>query len=423
MASILTYTAFLYPQMAWGSSNGTIQTTAEQTGGNEQVYLVAPSYPVATETKDDRIRWNGYASTTGTYMVVEDTATTIPLDPDSQRFYILSYTTDSLTAIVKYTNQNGSERTISTYTSYPVIVDGESYYLFKMASTTAGDTSARNIKWYINRRYILFTTLTSDNVENEVTNEASAYAYMDQLNSEHLGVLYTPEDPDLAEVLEILYPTEGTTTPATTFDLSFVFYNPAGSQVDKFNIMLFDRIISKYYFYDDDLPAGEYGEGVYELTLPASTYEATVSLYASTSPDLLRSPVSVTFSVYVDPASILGITDFGELVGLATTTCSISNLAGCFQNALMFVFYPSETVLNKFADLKGIIENKPPFGYVTVYTGQLSELSAEASSTFTLEIEDNIKEKIFDPLRTGLSSILWVCFGFWFFNRIRKQEL
>lgn len=425
IGSIFAYTLFFIPQMALGSSNGTIQTTAEQTEGNEQVYLVAPSYQIATSTKDDRIRWNGYASTTGTYMAVEDTATTIPLDPATQRFYILSYTADSLTAIVKYTNQDGTERTINTYTSYPVTVDGDTYYLFKMASTTAGDTSARNIKWYINRRYILFTTLTNDVVESEVTNEATAYSYMDQLNSEHYAELYTPTDPLASQVLAITSPLDGSTTASTTVSVDFIFYNAnAGTQVDSFNLWFYNRLTSAYTSIDGDLPSGEYGSVSYDVELPVSTYDLTISLFPSGTPELLYSGYEkITFNVVEDPLAKLGVPDFADLSALATSTCSITNISGCMQNALLFLFYPSETVLDKYSDLKELVQNKPPFGYLVAYTASLSDLSAVASSSFSLEIEDNIQDNIFTPIRSGLSGVLWVCFGCWFFNRIRKQEL
>lgn len=232
-------------------------------------------------------------------------------------------------------------------------------------------------------------------------------------------------DPIASEILEIYSPEAGTTTPTNSVEFSFLFYNAFdGLQVNKWNLRLYDKVNANFYTYDFDLPAGEFGIASETVTIANnSTYEATLFLYNSNTPDLIRSVTSVSFNVVVDPLSYLGIEDFDNLGGLATSTCSISNITGCLQNALLFMFYPSKNVLDKYKDLQKDFEKKPPFGYITVYSDQLAELSSSGEGAYSLASESNINTIIFSPLRSGLSKIIWVCFGFWIFNRIRKQEL
>lgn len=425
LASIFVFTAFFFHSDTFAYV-GTIQTTAEQVGGIHFNYT-SDGTQVLTMEKDGRTLWNGYAtSTAGDYMRVSDPDYELPTDPESKRFYILSWSTDGLPVSLKYKNQDGTTRNFYSYSRYKtVVVDGENFQLFEMASTTAGDITFRDLNIGINRRRILFWTYDiASNVWDTITGESSAYSYMDKLNSDHVGSIYTPQDENLSEILSILDPTSGTTTPTTSVDFSFVFYNANdGSQVNQWGLRVYDRVNAIYFNYEFDLPSGEYGQTTETITLPASMYEAELFLFNSSAPDLIRSPLSVQFNVNFDPRIYFGIDDFDELGLLATSTCSIGNLSGCVQNAMIFLFYPSKNVLDRFNTLKTDFENKPPFGYIAMYTDQLANLSETGEESFELVIEENISNKIFSPLKTGLSSIIWVCFGFWIFNRIRKQEI
>src|SRR3990170_3507397 len=139
--------------------------------------------------------------------------------------------------------------------------------------------------------------------------------------------------------------------------------------------------------------------------------------------------LSATFVGAPEPQSLLNeyysttTVQYNYLSGYATTTCGITNITGCFQNALAFLFFPSQSVINQYQSLYDTVKEKPPFGYVFVYVIALQSLTGTASSTVSLQIEDNIQDNIFTPLRTALSTILWLLFAIWFYNRVRKIDI
>jgi len=82
---------------------------------------------------------------------------------------------------------------------------------------------------------------------------------------------------------------------------------------------------------------------------------------------------------------------------------------------------PTSTSLNQFSNLKDLITTKPPFGYWTSIKNYLNNLSSTSTPAFTLTAEiGNIT--IFNTLKTGLTWILWLFFGFWIIKRIAKFD-
>lgn len=427
LASIIAYTAFLSP--VWASTLA-IQTTAEQ----DIRFMIAdpvvkPAYRAGGYLSNyTGVNMDGryyFASSTNfsIYPInYADTTTCYPLT-STTTFNLAWYESGSSLASMRYKNQSGTERTV-TLSTRMFTVAGQTIKFSSGNRYTGTDTCAKDLRFSPAGASKVYFMSVEEMSLSSIDTQAELYAYMDQLNSEFYARYYTPTDPSASEIFAIITPESGTTTGSTSVNFNISFYNAnAGTQVDQFNIFLFDRIRSTTLSYDVDLPAGEYGVASTTIALPASTYTASISLFASTSPDLLRSTKNVTFNVNYNPAGTIGVGGFGDLSGVATSTCDILNISGCVQNALLFMFYPSETILDNFAELKTLIASKPPFGYIAVYTTQLSALSSAGSATFDLADEDNIKTLIFDPISNGLSYILWVCFGFWIFHRVRKQEL
>lgn len=101
--------------------------------------------------------------------------------------------------------------------------------------------------------------------------------------------------------------------------------------------------------------------------------------------------------------------------------CSFSNIYGCFVNALVFVFVPAPTSLDRFTTLWQQVETKPPFGYVTSVINELSTMSTttEAFSFGTIPF----KEQFFDPFKILLATGLWAIYGFWFMGRLSKLDI
>ena len=107
----------------------------------------------------------------------------------------------------------------------------------------------------------------------------------------------------------------------------------------------------------------------------------------------------------------------------AYTDCSITDIAGCLQNVIVFLFYPTSGSLSSFRDLYATFEDKPPFGYLSAVKSALEGLNTTETAAFTLQSMDVIDTYIFDPMRTALVAILWLAFAFMFFHRLKNLQL
>lgn len=107
----------------------------------------------------------------------------------------------------------------------------------------------------------------------------------------------------------------------------------------------------------------------------------------------------------------------------AYTTCSITDIAGCFQNAIVFLFYPSQSSLNDFSGLYDAIKNKPPFGYISAVQTSLQGINDTQTSVFTLETMPILNTYIFTPIRTAIIWVMWLAFIFMFYHRLKNIHL
>jgi len=106
-------------------------------------------------------------------------------------------------------------------------------------------------------------------------------------------------------------------------------------------------------------------------------------------------------------------------ITLPAGTCDdLGTIAGALCRVITYLFVPTETSLNKFTQLKDIIANKPPFGYFTSVKNYLNNLNATSTPAFTFAEMGAINLSIFQPLKTGLTWILWIFFAFWVIKRI-----
>jgi len=107
---------------------------------------------------------------------------------------------------------------------------------------------------------------------------------------------------------------------------------------------------------------------------------------------------------------------------LATTTCDLLHVGGCFQNALAFLFYPTSS-LNQFSELWRTIQSKPPFGYVSQTLNSLRSLNASSTPAFSFGSLP-LMDTIFTPFRTGLAALLWLGFFIAFYRgRLRHLDI
>jgi len=113
-----------------------------------------------------------------------------------------------------------------------------------------------------------------------------------------------------------------------------------------------------------------------------------------------------------------------DYTGISTTTCSITNVTGCFQNALSWAFVPPAGAFNGIQGLWAQIDQKPPFGYFTVGLNEVNGINASTTGAFSLESIDGINEYIFHPIDVALAGIWWGIFAIWFFfHRLRHIDI
>lgn len=94
------------------------------------------------------------------------------------------------------------------------------------------------------------------------------------------------------------------------------------------------------------------------------------------------------------------------------------------KGLLQFLFVPKQEDLAKFGELKSVLETKPPIGYFYAVKSALTGVGATSTPAFSLEnASTTLAASIYNPLRNGITFILWLLFGFWIFNRIRNLAL
>jgi hypothetical protein len=99
--------------------------------------------------------------------------------------------------------------------------------------------------------------------------------------------------------------------------------------------------------------------------------------------------------------------------------CSISSLTGCFKNALIWTFYPTQSTLDNWGSLKTKIETKAPIGYFFLVKNNINGLSATSTKAFDIVIPRSLKNYIFIPFDTSIAAILWFFFIFNFYKRLK----
>ena len=101
------------------------------------------------------------------------------------------------------------------------------------------------------------------------------------------------------------------------------------------------------------------------------------------------------------------------------------NLKNCIGDIFSWLFTPSDSI-SAIEQLKDQVKNKPPFGYFAIITNGLSDLTATSTATSTVDnivIPAYLKTYIFDPLKTGLSVLLWFILLVFLFNRLKHIQL
>lgn len=99
--------------------------------------------------------------------------------------------------------------------------------------------------------------------------------------------------------------------------------------------------------------------------------------------------------------------------------CGITSLTGCFKNAIIWAFYPTQETLDNWNSLLTTIQTKAPVGYFFMTRDSISGLSATSTKAFNVVIPSSLKTYIFNPFDTGIAAILWFFFIFNFYKRLK----
>lgn len=99
------------------------------------------------------------------------------------------------------------------------------------------------------------------------------------------------------------------------------------------------------------------------------------------------------------------------------TTTDFGLLGNMFRDVLIYLFKPNDSVLDFWRTIKDRVRDKPPFGYYALIRDAFDDLSFEATPAFALQTATSTASYIFNPLKNGLSWVLWILFGVWFLKR------
>ena len=130
------------------------------------------------------------------------------------------------------------------------------------------------------------------------------------------------------------------------------------------------------------------------------------------------------FRLYTDnPVNVISQQEFLFFPSSASynfTDTDFGILGNFFRDVIVWAFFPSESSINRFADLADDIENKPPIGYFTEMKDTINNLNI---GTASVSYDTSAIAGIVNPLKTGLSFILWFLLGVWLFKRIAHLDL
>lgn len=95
-------------------------------------------------------------------------------------------------------------------------------------------------------------------------------------------------------------------------------------------------------------------------------------------------------------------------------------LGNYLRDVIVWLFWPSESSLNQYANLADSVQNKPPFGYFVAIKDSFNGLE-NGTSSISLPIEPI--EPLITPIRSAFIWIFWLAFGFYLLKRFIHFDL
>jgi len=249
------------------------------------------------------------------------------------------------------------------------------------------------------------------------------YDTVEQLNATSQS---TPTPTATTQYIQILSPEYGTTT-SNFVELSVHFRTPLSFDfrpTTTRTIVIRDAVtLLEDWRYEETLQA-EAGENitVTPLTTSLSNGSKMIFAYYSLENGTIYSEVAQSFfNVNINSYQIAtGLTDPQAIPTETQNDCTTFDVGCQFQKAIMFLFYPSQAVLDRFSSLWQNVATKKPFGYVTMTIDALTNLDTNSAHAFDVG-EVPFQTAIFDPFKLALGSILWAVYAIYFYQRRLKH--
>jgi hypothetical protein len=252
----------------------------------------------------------------------------------------------------------------------------------------------------------------------------------------------TPPPPAYTSpTLTYISPYNGTTASSTSVELGAGYFVPDATSsrdtITQIELTLLD-LTNGYQFVENATSTLHYGD--------VSTFATTTTLISGHT-YILQSQLLGPDGVFVlgSDANTIGADNTGRAIfnvisnglptqigvgstteiytGLATSTCTLLNITGCFQNALVWAFYPSSSMLEAITNDGQLIAKYHPVGDVTQTISALKNVGATTTAAFTLVEDAPIMTNILTPLVNGIALVCWLPFAVWFLKRIRHVEI
>jgi len=198
-------------------------------------------------------------------------------------------------------------------------------------------------------------------------------------------------------------------TPA---QIGTIIATTSGSHTDTFYMGTNQAAWSAFYTL-----SGVAGE---EPNIGAFYSIATSTFWVNGTSTYLNITTATSTGTTTQGASLEDCKKTGGLVDFSYFACMIGNrIADIFQ----WLFLPKDGSLNQYQAFKTTVETKAPFGYFVLIKNAIQGVNASTTSAFTLTLDQGVLTGIITPLRTALSWILLMGFGFWFYMRMKHLDI
>jgi len=227
-------------------------------------------------------------------------------------------------------------------------------------------------------------------------------------------------------------PTYATTTATTSVNVNIKFstpisFDPRPTTTRHYQITdaLTDQI---EYQYNYTLPANSAESILVNETITLTPGSKYITAYYALENGSVYSEVDEVFFNVVNNtyASSTGLDNPRASGGTLTqeiTECESAFDIPCqLQRAFIFLFKPSDNVLDRYSNIWQSIRTKPPFGYVTSIIDKLKSVDDNATAAWTMPALPFV-DAVFDPIRSALALLLWGIYGIFLYQRLTRLEI